>query len=131
MGAGYDRKVTPGVTEPCRVRVHIGPGACFFVVGTAYPGGAVAPKGGDARPLKGNVSWVQNVASQFGFSLLGLRGRLRGRHPQYERNRVSGPLVYRSSARATPGSYAPRRQGLKASKPEAPPKNRRPSPFGG
>ena len=34
-------------------------------------------------------------------------GRLRGRCPQYERNRVPAPLVYRLSDRAMPGSYAP------------------------
>ena len=34
-------------------------------------------------------------------------GRLRGRCPQYERNRVPAPLVYRLSDRALPGSYAP------------------------
>jgi hypothetical protein len=109
--AGYDRKVTPGVTEPWRVRVPIGPAACFPDVDTAHPGGAAAPKGRDARPLKGNVSWVQNVASQFGFYLLGLHGRLRGRDPKYERNGVPGPLVYRSSSRASPGSHAPTGKG--------------------
>ncbi len=111
MRAGYDKKVTPGVTELWRARVPIGPAACFPDVGTAHPGGAAASKGGDVRPLKGNVSWVQNVASQFGFSLLGLQGRLRGRYPQYERNGVPGPLVYRSSARAAPGSHAPADKG--------------------
>ncbi len=33
-------------------------------------------------------------------------GRLRGRLPQYERNREPRPLVYRLSYRAQPGSYA-------------------------
>ena len=34
-------------------------------------------------------------------------GRLRERCPQYERNRMPAPLVYRLSDRAEPGSYAP------------------------
>ena len=33
-------------------------------------------------------------------------GRLRGRYPQYERNGVPWPLVYRLSGRASPGSHA-------------------------
>jgi hypothetical protein len=33
-------------------------------------------------------------------------GCLRGRLPQYERNREPRPLVYRLSYRAQPGSYA-------------------------
>ncbi len=72
MGAGYVRKVTSGVTELSRVRVPIDPEACFLVVGTSHPEGAAALKGGDARPLKGNVSWVQSVVSQLGFYLSGV-----------------------------------------------------------
>ena len=33
-------------------------------------------------------------------------GRLKERYPQYERNRVPAPLVYRLSDEALPGSYA-------------------------
>ncbi len=58
VGVIDDRKVTPGITELSRVRVPIDPEACYFDVGSAYPGGAQAAKGGVVRPLKGIVSWV-------------------------------------------------------------------------
>ncbi len=38
-------------------------------------------------------------------------GRLKGRSPQYERNRAPWPLVYRLSDRALPGSYAAANKG--------------------
>ena len=58
MGAGGDRKVTPGITGSSRVRAPIDPAVCYIDVGSSHPGGAAAPKGGAARPSKGNVSWV-------------------------------------------------------------------------
>jgi hypothetical protein len=35
--------------------------ACYIDVGSSYPGRAEAAKGGGVHPLKGIVSWVQNV----------------------------------------------------------------------
>ncbi len=58
MGVNDDRKVTLGITELSPARVHIDPEDCYFAVGSSYPGGAAAAKGGVVRPLKGNVSWV-------------------------------------------------------------------------
>ena len=65
MGVGYDRKVTPGITELSRSRVHIDGAVCYIDVGSSYPGGAEAANGGGVHPLKGIVSWVQNVVRQF------------------------------------------------------------------
>ena len=82
MGARDDRKVTPGITELSRPRVPIDGAACYIDVGSSYPGGAeisknwcfsehpvpsklYAAKGGGVHPLKGIVSWVQNVVRQF------------------------------------------------------------------
>ena len=36
-------------------------------VGSMHPPGEEARKGWAVRPLKHNVSWVQNVVRQFGF----------------------------------------------------------------
>jgi len=38
----------------------------YFVVGSYQPGRAEAAKGGGVHSLKINVSWVKNVARQFG-----------------------------------------------------------------
>jgi len=65
MRARDDRKVTPGITELSRLRVHIDGAVCYFDVGSSYPGGAEAAKGGGVHPSKGIVSWVQNVVRQF------------------------------------------------------------------
>jgi hypothetical protein len=65
MGARYDRKVTPGITELSRLRVHIDGAACYIDVGSSYPGAAEGAKGGGVHPLKGIVSWVQNAVRQF------------------------------------------------------------------
>ena len=65
MGARTDRKVTPGITELSRSRVHIDSAVCYIVVGSSYPGCAAAAKGGGVHPLKGIVSWVQNAVRQF------------------------------------------------------------------
>ena len=65
MGVGNDRKVTPGITELSRLRVPIDGAVCYIDVGSSYPGGAEAAKGGGVHPLKGIVSWVQNVVRQF------------------------------------------------------------------
>ncbi len=65
MGVRNDKKVTPGITESSRPRVHIDGAACYIVVGSSYPGRAEAAKGGGVHPLKGIVSWVQNAVRQF------------------------------------------------------------------
>ena len=65
MRAGYDRKVTPGVMELSRPRVHIDGAVCCVDVGSSYPGSAAAAKGEGVHLLKGIVSWVQNVVRQF------------------------------------------------------------------
>ncbi len=58
MGISDNRKVTLGITESSPARVHIDLAVCYFDVGSSYPGGAAAAKGGVVRPLKGIVSWV-------------------------------------------------------------------------
>ena len=58
MRARDDRKVTPGITELSRPRVYIDGAVCYFDVGSSYPGGVEAAKGGGVHPLKGIVSWV-------------------------------------------------------------------------
>ena len=65
MGARDDRKVTPGITELSRPRVHIDGAACYIDVGSSYPGRAEAAKGVGVHQLKGIVSWVQNAVRQF------------------------------------------------------------------
>ena len=65
MGARNDRKVTPGITELSRPRVHIDGGACYIDVGSSYPGRAEAAKGAGVHRLKGIVSWGQNAVRQF------------------------------------------------------------------
>ena len=71
VGAGHDRKVTPGITGSSRARAPIDPAVCYLDVGSSHPGGAAAPKGEAARLLKGNVSWVQTVVRQVGLYLPG------------------------------------------------------------
>ncbi len=66
VGACSDRKATLGVMGLSRARVHIDPAVCYVAVGSSHPGCAEAAKGGVVHPLKANVSWVQNVARQFG-----------------------------------------------------------------
>ena len=70
MGAWNDRKVTPGITELSRLRVHIDGAVCYIVVGSSYPGCAEAAKGGGVHSSKGIVSWVQNAVRQFVWYLL-------------------------------------------------------------
>ena len=65
MGVRNAKKVTPGITELSRPRVPIDGAACYIDVGSSYPGCAEAAKGGGVHPLKGIVSWVQNVVRQF------------------------------------------------------------------
>ncbi len=74
MGARDDRKVTPGITELSRPRAQIDGAACYIDVGSSYPGRAEATKGGGVHPLKGIVSWVQNVVRQFVYYLLEMFG---------------------------------------------------------
>ncbi len=45
MGVIDDREVTPGITELSPARVRIDLEACYFDVGSSYPGGAAAAKG--------------------------------------------------------------------------------------
>ena len=59
-----DRKVTPGITELSRPRAHIDGEACYIDVGSSYPGGAEAAKGGGVHSSKGFVSWVHNAVRQ-------------------------------------------------------------------
>ena len=61
MGAKYDRKAIPGITEWSRLRVHIDGAVCYIDVGSSQPGCAEAAKGGGVHSLKRLVSWVQNV----------------------------------------------------------------------
>ena len=105
------RKVTPGITELSPARVPIDLEACYFDVGSAYPGGAAATKGGVVRPLKGIVSWVYTVARQVCCFLAEVRGSLTRRFPQYERNGESAPLVHQLSGRASLSSHALRDKG--------------------
>ncbi len=65
MGVRDDKKVTPGITESSRPRVHIDGAACYIDVGSSYPGCAEAAKGGGVHPLKGFVSWVQYAVRQY------------------------------------------------------------------
>ena len=64
VGVIDDRKVTPGIIVLSPARVHIDLVACYFDVGSSYPGGEEAAKGGVVRPLKGIVSWVYTVVRQ-------------------------------------------------------------------
>ena len=74
--------------------VQIDPAVWYIAVGSGHPGGAQASKGWVVHPSKSYVSWVQYVARQYG-SIYWERYRLRGRSPEYERNRRPEPLVYR------------------------------------
>jgi hypothetical protein len=78
MGASGIRKATPGIMGPWPVRVHIDPARWNVDVGSPPPGRAEAPKGAGAHCLKGDVSWVQNVATQFGRLSAGGAGGLTG-----------------------------------------------------
>ncbi len=64
MGVRDDGKVTPGITELSRPRVHIDGAVCYIDVGSSYPGRAEAAKGGGVHPSKGIVSWVHNAVRQ-------------------------------------------------------------------
>ncbi|RLJ04364.1 MAG: hypothetical protein DRP08_01940 [Candidatus Aenigmatarchaeota archaeon] len=66
MRASAVRKVTPGITDSCRVRVHIVLGVWSLAVGSSHPGRAGAAKGAGVHRLKGIISWVQYVARQYG-----------------------------------------------------------------
>ena len=74
VGAEDDRKVTPGITELSPARAHIDLEACYFAVGSPYPGGAAAAKGEAVLLLKGIVSWVHTVVRQVCCYLLGALG---------------------------------------------------------
>ena len=47
-------------------QIHIDPAVWYIAVGLGHPGGAGAAKGWVVHPLKTYMSWVQNVARQFG-----------------------------------------------------------------
>ena len=59
-------KGTPGITGLSLPSVHSGGAVWHLDVGSSHPGGGGAPKGLAVRQLKWYVSWVQNVARQFG-----------------------------------------------------------------
>ena len=63
-------KVTLGITGLSPPRVHIDGEVWHLDVGSSHPGAEVGPKGLAVRQLKRYVSWVQNVARQFGPYLL-------------------------------------------------------------
>lgn len=66
MGPHSDRQATPGVTGLSSARVHIDHSVWYIAIGSGHPGGAGAAKGWVVHPSKTYVSWVQNVARQFG-----------------------------------------------------------------
>src|SRR5210317_2591850 len=59
-------KGTPGITGLSPPRVHIDGEVWHLDVGSSHPGAEEGPKGSAVRRLKWYVSWVQNVARQFG-----------------------------------------------------------------
>ena len=59
-------KGTPGITGLSPPRVHIDGEVWHLDVGSSHPGAEAGPKGLAVRQLKWYVSWVQNVARQFG-----------------------------------------------------------------
>jgi hypothetical protein len=59
-------KGTPGITGLSRPSVHSDGAVWHLDVGSSHPGAVFGPKGWSVRPLKRYVSWVQNVARQFG-----------------------------------------------------------------
>ena len=63
-------KATPGITGLSPPRVHIDGEVWHLDVGSSHPGAGAGPKGLAVRQLKRYVSWVQNVARQFGPYLL-------------------------------------------------------------
>ena len=61
IGARDERKVTPGITELSRPRVHIDGAACYIDVGSTYPGSAEASKGAGVHRLKGSGNYVASL----------------------------------------------------------------------
>ena len=59
-------KVTLGITGWSRPIVHIDDAVWHLDVGSSHPPAEAGGKGWTVRPLKWYVSWVQNVARQFG-----------------------------------------------------------------
>ena len=62
-------KGTLGITGLSHPRVHIDDEVWHLDVGSSHPGAGEGPKGPAVRRLKWYVSWVQNVARQFGLYL--------------------------------------------------------------
>ncbi|TMI08285.1 hypothetical protein E6H34_05500 [Candidatus Bathyarchaeota archaeon] len=58
LGAGGDRKITPGVIGSSPPRVLIDEEDWFSVVVPSHPGSAAGPKGAAVRRSKGNARWV-------------------------------------------------------------------------
>ena len=98
------RQATLEVTGSSRVRVHIDPAVWYIAVGLGHPGGAGAAKGWVVHPLKTYMSWVQNVARQFG-SIYWECCHLSGRPHETARNLGPVPLVYQL-CQALLGRYA-------------------------
>ena len=94
-----DRRLRYLITQ-----IPIDPAVWYIAVGLGHPGGAGAAKGWVVHPLKTYMSWVQNVARQFG-SISWECYHLRGSTHEYERNLGPAPLVYRL-CQASPGSHA-------------------------
>ena len=63
-------KATLGITGLSLPRVHIDGVVWHLDVGSSHPGAGAGPKGLAVRQSKRYVSWVQNVARQFGPYLL-------------------------------------------------------------
>ena len=63
---GYEILVVRRLLWNLFTQIHIDPAVWYIAVGLGHPGGAGAPKGWVVHPLKTYMSWVQNVARQFG-----------------------------------------------------------------
>ena len=62
----HQTKGTLGITGLSLPSVHSGGAVWHLDVGSSHPGAGAGPKGLAVRQLKWYVSWVQNVARQFG-----------------------------------------------------------------
>ena len=60
-------KGTPGITGLSPPRVHIDGEVWHLDVGSSHPGAVVGSKGWAVRPLKCDLSWVQNVEHCVGY----------------------------------------------------------------
>src|ERR1700694_3145268 len=85
-------KGTPGITGLSLPRAHIDGVVWHLDVGSSHPGAGAGPKGLAVRQLKWYVSWVQNVARQFG-PYLPWASILERSCPSYERTGMTMPVV--------------------------------------